>query len=80
MASPRRRRAAGAAVLGALALLLAALSPARAAYVIQRDNLRIRAPATLRGDYEAAVGDVRAPAAAVECVCCGACCSTHVQG
>jgi hypothetical protein len=45
---------------GALFFLLVCCSNcARGAYVVQTDNLRLRAPQVLRGDYAAAVGDVR---------------------
>ena len=47
----------------ALALALCYCAAAvHGAYRVQTDNLRIRAPPALRGDYVAAVGDVRAPA------------------
>jgi hypothetical protein len=51
-------------------MLVCCSNCARGAYIVQTDNLRLRAPQVLRGDYAAAVGDVR------PCGCsCGAMCS-----
>ena len=61
--APRRAVAATTLRLVLLCALLCAATPcAAAAYHVQTNNLRLRAPDELRGDDVAAVGDVRASA------------------